>query len=127
MVANRAMHHDKKHQIFSLSKLNSATLHEILIDANKAKLTSQTYFENLFSSFKPNWKSIYFIPRRVTLDTNLGMLQYKLLSNILYLNNMLFKFKKVKSPLCSYINEEKETLLYLKHSCLKTKQLWDKP
>ena len=39
---------------------------------------------------------------------------------------MLFRFKKVDSPLCSYYNEEKETLLQLCHSCLKAKQLWNK-
>ena len=116
----------KKHQILSLNKLNSATLYEILIDANNIKPTSQTYFENLFSNFKPDWKSIYLLPRRVTLDTNLRMFQYKLLNNVLYLNNMLFRFKKVDSPLCSYCNEEEETPLQLFHSCLKTKQLWNK-
>ena len=55
------------------------------------------YFENLFSNFKPDWKSIYLLPRRVTLDTNVRMSQYKLLDNVLYLNNMLFRFKKVDS------------------------------
>ena len=39
---------------------------------------------------------------------------------------MLFKFKKVDSPLCSYCNEEEETQLHLFHSCLKTKQIWNK-
>ena len=116
----------KKHQVLSLNKLNSATLYEILIDANNIKPTSQTCFENLFSNFKPDWKSIYLLPRHVTLDTNLRMFQYKLLNNVLYLNNMLFRFKKVDSPLCSYCNEEEETLLHLFHSCLKTKQLWNK-
>ena len=115
----------KKHQILSLNKLNSATLYEILIDANNIKPTSQTYFENLFSNFKPDWKSIYLLPRRVTLDTNLRMFQYKLLNNVLYLNKMLFRFKKVDSPLCSYCNEE-ETLLHLFYSCLITKQIWNK-
>ena len=82
----------KKHQIFSLNKLNSATLYQILNDENKIKPTSQTYFENLFPNFKSDWKSIYLLPRRVTLDTNLRMFQYKLLNNVLYLNNMLFRF-----------------------------------
>ena len=63
----------KKHQIFSLNKLNSATLYEILIVADKIRPTSQTYFENLFSNFKPDWKTIYLLPRRVTLHTNLRM------------------------------------------------------
>ena len=39
---------------------------------------------------------------------------------------MLFRFKKVDSPLCSYCNEEEETPLHLLHSCLKTKQIWNK-
>ena len=39
---------------------------------------------------------------------------------------MLFRFKKVDFPLCSYCDEEEETLLHLFHSCLKTKQLWNK-
>ena len=109
-----------------MNNLNSATLYEILIEANKIKPTSQTYFENLFSNFNLDWKSIYLLPRRVTLDTNLRMFQYKLLNNVLYLNKMLFRFKKVDSPLCSYCNEEEKTPLYLFHSCSKTKQLWNK-
>ena len=116
----------KKHQVFSLNKLNSATYYEILIDANKIKPTSQTYFENLFPNFKPDWKRIYLLPRRVTLDANLRMLQYKLLNNVLYLSNTLFRFKKVDSRLCSYCNEEEETLLHLFHSCFKAKKLWNK-
>ena len=106
-----------------VNKLNSTTLYEILTDANKMKPTSQIYFENLFPSFKPDLKSIYLLSRRVTLDTNLRMFQYKLLNNVLYLNNMLFRFKKVDSPLCLYCNEEEETPLHLFHSSLKTKQL----
>ena len=54
------------------------------------------------------------------------MFQYKVLNNVLYLNNMLFRFKKVDSPLCSYCDEEEETPLHLFHSYLKTKQLWEK-
>ena len=56
----------KKHQILSLNKLNSATLYEVLIDTNKIKPTSQTSFKTLFSNFKPDWKSIYLLPRRLT-------------------------------------------------------------
>ena len=72
---------------------------------------------------------IYYLdhmPRRVTLDTNLRMFQYELLNNVLYRNNMLFRFRKVDYPLSSYCNEEEETPFHLFHSCLKTKQLWNK-
>ena len=53
------------------------------------------------------------------------MFQYKWL-NVLYLKNIFFRFTQVDSLLCSYCNEEEETLLHLFHSCLKTKQLWNK-
>ena len=68
----------KKHQILSLNKLNSATLYVILVDANKIKPTSETCSENIFSNFKPDWKSIYLSPRCVILNKNLRMFQYKL-------------------------------------------------
>ena len=109
----------KKHQVLFLNKLNSATLYEIVIDANKIKPAFQTYFENLFSNFKSDWKSIYLLPRYVTMDTNFRMFQYKLLNKVLHLNNMLLSFKEVDSPLCSYCNEE-ETPFHLFYSCLKT-------
>ena len=116
----------KKHQIFSLNNINSATLYETLNDANKVKPTSKIYFGNVFPNFKPDWKSVCLLPRLVTLVTNLRMFQYKFLNNILCLNNMLFRFKKIDSPLFSHCNEEQETPIHLFHSCLKTKQFWKK-
>ena len=49
------------------------------------------------------------MPGRVTTDTNLRMFQYKSLNNILYLNEKLFQFKIVSSPLCSFCDSENET------------------
>ena len=69
---------------------------------------------------------MYLLPRRVILDTNLRMFQYKLLNNLLYLKHLLFSFKKVDSPLCSYCNEEEETPFHLFHSCLKTNEFCNK-
>ena len=39
---------------------------------------------------------------------------------------MLFRFKRIDSPLCSYCKKEEETFFHLFHSCLKIKQLWKK-
>ena len=57
------------------------------------------------------------MPRRVTIYTNLRIFQYKILNNVLYLNEKLFKFKIVSSPLCSFCNSENETLIHLFYSC----------
>ena len=41
------------------------------------------------------------LPRIVTIESSLRSFQYKILNNILYLNERLFKFNIVDSPLCS--------------------------
>ena len=51
-----------KYQILLLNKLNGATLYENLIEANKIKPTSKTYFENPFSNFNLDRKAfIYYL------------------------------------------------------------------
>ena len=48
--------------------------------------TSPKYFSNIFANLQVEWKYIYLSPRKVSIDTNLRMFQYKMLNNILYLN-----------------------------------------
>ena len=65
------------------------------------------------------------LPRIVTKDSRLRVFQYKLLSNVLYLKKMLFRFGKIDWPLCSFCKAIVETPLHLFHNCTKTKLLWD--
>ena len=66
------------------------------------------------------------MPRRVTIKTNLRIFQYKILNNVLYLNEKLFKLKIVSSRLCYFCNSENETPIHLLYSCNQTKSLWPK-
>ena len=90
-------------QIHSLKKLTSKELYLILVEVNIIKPTAQGYFENLFETFRFNWKKMYFLTCKTTLDTKARMFQYKILHNILYANKMLFKFGKVNSPRCFFL------------------------
>ena len=63
------------------------------------------------------------MPSRVAIDTNLAIFQYKILNNVLYLNEKLFEFKIVSLPLCSFCNSENETPIHLLYSCNQTKSL----
>ena len=84
------------------------------------------YFEKLFPNKEIEWKCVYLMPRRVTTDTNLRIFQYKILNNVSYLNEKLFQFKIVSSPLCSFCNSEYETPIHLFYSRNQTKSLWSK-
>ena len=93
---------------------------------NNSKTRSQLYLEDLFQIKDFDWKHAYLLPRRVTVDTNLRIFQHKIVSNVLYLNEKLFRFKKVSCPLCCFCQSENETLIHLFHGCIKTNLLWYK-
>ena len=60
------------------------------------------------------------------MDVNLRIFQYKILNNVLYLNEKLFRFKKISCPFCSFCQSENETPIHLFHGCIKTDLLWYK-
>ena len=64
------------------------------------------------------------LPRIATIESSLRSFQYKLLNNILYLNERLFKFNVVKSPLCSLCSLVNETVVHLFCECKETVRIW---
>ena len=88
------------------------------------KLSRKYILKTFFPNKKIQCKCIYLIPRRVTIDTNLHRFQYKILNNVLYLNEKHFEFKIVSSPLCSFCSSENEIPIHLFYSCNQRKSLW---
>ena len=59
------------------------------------------------------WNRAYVLPRLCTIDSYLRVFQYKILNNILFLNNRLFKMGKVDSSLCSFCKVTSETITHI--------------
>ena len=87
-------HMIKKNQIYYSDKCNSKELYCLQISLNNSKTRSQLYFEDLFQIKDVDWKHVYLLPRRVTVDTNLRIFQYKTLTNVLYLNENSLDLKR---------------------------------
>ena len=85
------------------------------ISLNNSKTRSQVYFEDLFQNKYIDSKHVYLLPRQLTVITNLRIFQYKILNNVLYLNEELFSFKKIPCSLCSFCQSENETPVHLSH------------
>ena len=62
--------------MYSLDKCNSKELYRPQISLNN--------FEDLFQIKDIDWKHVYLLPHRVTVDTNLCIIQNKILNNVLY-------------------------------------------
>ena len=116
----------KRNQIYSLDKCNSKELYCLQTSLKISKTRSQLYFEDLFWNKNIDSKHVYLWQRRVTVNTNLRIFQYKILNNMLYLNEKLFRFKMISCPLCSFCQPKNETPIHLFHGCIKTNLVWYK-
>ena len=85
---------------------------------------AQKSIESVLQRNDIDWATVYLLPQKTTIESRMRIFQYKILNNILYLNNRLYKFGYVESPLCSLCNSETETMIHLFCRCSKTLQLW---
>ena len=116
----------KRNNIYSSNKCNSKELYYLQIPLNNSKTRPQLYFEDLFQNKDTDWKHVYLLPPRVTVETNLHIFHNKILNNVLHLNEKLFRFKKISCPVCSFWQSENETSIQLFHECMKTNLVWYK-
>ena len=91
-------------------------IYKIQVLLKFTKPTSQQYFEKHFLQSN-------ILPRIVTVDNRILVFRYKLLSNVFFLNKMLFKIGIVSRSLCSFCNSEGETPFHIFHDCTHTESL----
>ena len=113
----------KNDQILALEKHIPKELYSRSIFLKTEIPTSQKYFIRLFPNLQCDWKDIYLLPHKVTIDTKLHIFQYKLLKNILYLNKHLFIFRKKDTKYCSFCKLQDETINHLFVECNYSKNL----
>ena len=66
----------KKHQIYCLEKLNSREPYNMQLILNVEKpTTAQIHFKEKLQNPELEWKDIFALPRRVTINTNLHIFQ----------------------------------------------------
>ena len=109
----------------SMACISSKMAYQKLIEPLSKLPTSQLYSEKVLGFGKVEWENVYMLPRIVTIESSLRSFQYKILNNILYLNERLFKFNIVDSPLCSLCGAYNESIKHLVCTCTVTQRLWD--
>ena len=87
--------------------------------------TSQKTIEKLLNNYEVNWRQLNLIPQKVTIDTSLRIFHYKILNNILYLNERLSKIDPTVSSLCSLCKKAPEGVMHLFCECPIAKFLWN--
>ena len=72
--------------------------------------TSQNYYNIKFNDHNLDWKSIYLLPRKVTLDSHTRIFQYKILNNILYLMKSYLSLEYPHLPSALFVIPQKKLL-----------------
>ena len=60
--------------------------------------TAEKSLEQCLGKSEIDWEEVYLTPLKITIKSQLRVFQYKILNNILYLNNRLFKMGYADSP-----------------------------
>ena len=107
-----------------LYAMTSKIAYQNLLKTLLSAPTAQRSLERVIKLTDIDWTKIYTLPRITTIESSLRTFQYKILNNILYLNERLFKFNMVESPLCSLCNQASESVLHLFCTCTNTHNLW---
>ena len=83
------------------------------------------YFQILLQLFflydKLRLEKVYLLSHNTTINMKLRVFQHRISNNVLYLNQMFFRFK---SPASSFCKSSKVTPIHLFSSCLHSRYIW---
>ena len=113
-------------RIACTKKLTSTTFYSLLHEKFSKVPTSISFHEtklNIVLDSK-KWENIFLAPRFACTDSNTRIFQFKILHNILFLNDRLYNLNLSDTKLCSFCNLENETPVHLFGECNLTLLLW---
>ena len=109
----------------SVEEASAKTVYHMSVKLKFSKITSQNFFTKKFNVSNQNiWHSAYLLPAWASIESKIRMFQYKILNNVLYLNQRLSHMNTVGSSLCSLCKKEPETISHLFLNCNFSRQLW---
>ena len=109
----------------ALSKVSSKWLYNAFKSKKQVLPTAQKKFKEKFPQFPFDWKKIYSLPFTDTIETKIREFQYKVLNNIVFTNEKLFRLKMKDSPSCTFCKREVESFEHLFFYCDVTKTFWE--
>ena len=83
----------------------------------KTTPTAKVKLAAMYSNIDIDWKSVYSLSFRTTLESKLREFQFKILNRIVFTNEKLFRFGMAESPFCAFCQTEVESVEHLLFSC----------
>ena len=107
-----------------LANIASKLVYREFRSVKQTTATAKTKILSQYPDLSIDWKRLYSLAFKTTLDTKLREFQYKLLNLIVFTYKKLYQFKMVESPLRAFCNEEEESLEHLLYFCKSSTFFW---
>ena len=107
-----------------LSSVTSKSLYNAFKMAKQTPSSAQKRFQDQFPDVQFDWNEIYSLSFKLSLETKIREFQYKVLNNIVFTNEKLFKIKMIDSPQYTFCKNEIESLEHLFYNCQITRSFW---
>ena len=107
-----------------LSLVTSKSLYKAFKMAKQTPPSAQKRFQDQFPDVQFDWNEIYLLSFKVSLEMKVREFQYKVLNNIVFTNEKVFKMSKIDLPQCTFCRNEIESLDHLFYSWEITGSLW---
>ena len=109
---------------FPISDVTSKQIYDSFLCKKQVPPKAQQKIPDKYPDTIINWRKVYSLSFRTTLDYKLGEFQYKILNNIVFTNDKLFRFGLSQSPNCTFCNEEPESLEHFLSCCKVSSEFW---
>ena len=111
--------------MYCVIRLSSKEIYNFLTSWKEETISLRLYYQEKLNVKNLDLKNIYLSACIITKVTKLCAFQFKLLSNMLYVNKMFFKFGKIESPLCSFCELKGKPPYNLFYKCSHTNYFWN--
>ena len=107
-----------------LANITSKLVYREFGSVKQTTATAKTKILSQYPDLSIDWKRLYSLAFKTTLDTKLREFQYKLLNLIVFTYKKLYQFKMVESPLRAFCNEGEEFPEHLLYFCKSSTLFW---
>ena len=97
--------------------VSSKQIYRLFLEKKQTTPTAKVKLAAKYSNIDIDWKSVYSLSFRTTLESKLREFQFKILNRIVFTNEKLFRFGMADSPSCFFCQTEVESVGHLLFSC----------
>ena len=94
---------------------------------SEKKLNRPILFKNYRVTFiltATIWNNKFKLPHSIVFESYVKAFQYKVINSILYTNTNLYKIGFRANDLCTFCDNQPESLIHLFYHCSRSKQFW---